>query len=440
MSESIKEKLQKCLFSKGEFYSNNTYPNIELICEFFEKGLIKVNDLKENGFDEIIYILDEIRFDLNGDIKKKKLEEFLNNNKEIVIKRLGLIKIIFSDYNPEEVYNEQKKRIKEINKNIDELTEIKNSISIYHKDVYLREIKLITDFIQDLNEISWNSFEKKRKRIDLLKQKLRHICDTIDSVKDFIIFKVIYDDSLGINQSERFDKAMSKLNDIKQDLACKNPNLDKIYQKYQKIFDKVKDILKDNEQKANQFIHQFLDYFNIKGNYELVSDLTLLFKSKKYEIDLKSINFFFESFNPDDLYWNKIFPKEYETLSKMSLTDMKKILTQLKQNNLYDYEDKQESLRFFRCLYDKREAIDFLKSKIGKDISYLYERIDPNDRTKTLEKLKNVEDCLNIVSTLRRFQGNTEIFNFIKMLRFNDIEKFEHFSQNYSSIIDLDKN
>ena len=54
------------------------------------------------------------------------------------------------------------------------------------------------------------------------------------------------------------------------------------------------------------------DSFQIQAKTELIKDLTIILKSKKYEIDLNSIIYFFENFNSKDNNWNKNFPKGFE--------------------------------------------------------------------------------------------------------------------------------
>ena len=45
-------------------------------------------------------------------------------------------------------------------------------------------------------------------------------------------------------------------------------------------------------------MQQMIKYFNIdeKNKFQLIDDLNIIFKSKKYEMDVKSIIFFFEQF------------------------------------------------------------------------------------------------------------------------------------------------
>ena len=84
----------------------------------------------------------------------------------------------------------------------------------------------------------------------------------------------------------------------------------------------------------------------------------------------------------------------------MNIKEIKNILLQLKKNNIYDYECKCDYYKLFSAFYEKKEAIDFLKSKIDKDITYLYQRIDPIDRTMTIKKIQDFEECINIFTII----------------------------------------
>ena len=92
---------------------------------------------------------------------------------------------------------------------------------------------------------------------------------------------------------------------------------------------------------------------------KMIDDLTLLFNSKKYEMDLKSIIFFFKSFRKDD-EWNKKLSNKYEKLSELNLEELIKNLNELKESGIYDYQTKSNYSKLFTSLYDKKEAIDFL--------------------------------------------------------------------------------
>ena len=97
----------------------------------------------------------------------------------------------------------------------------------------------------------------------------------------------------------------------------------------------------------------------------------------------------------------------------MNLEDFKKNLTELKESGIYDYQTKSYYSKLFTSLYD-RKAIDFLRSKINKDISELYDRIEPNNRTITKEKIEHFEKCVNI---FKKFDTKTMMMNYLNILK-----------------------
>ena len=119
---------------------------------------------------------------------------------------------------------------------------------------------------------------------------LENRAEQINSVREFLLFQVIYDNIKGNNPEIRFGNANVKLDAIKE-LFAKKEGVNEIYKKI------IKEKILNNDKKAEQFFKSFKKNFNIgEENKELINDLTLLFNSKKYEMDLKSIIFFFQMF------------------------------------------------------------------------------------------------------------------------------------------------
>ena len=71
------------------------------------------------------------------------------------------------------------------------------------------------------------------------------------------------------------------------------------------------------------------DYFGIR-NKEIRNDLSIIIKSKKYELVVKSIKFFFDNFSNKKL----TLPKNIE-LSEINLKELKLTLKKLKDDNIY---------------------------------------------------------------------------------------------------------
>ena len=66
-------------------------------------------------------------------------------------------------------------------------------------------------------------------------------------------------------------------------------------------------------------------------------------------------------------------------------------------------------MKFFTSLYEKKEAIDFLLSKTNLDISALYWRIDPANKTKTIKNIGYIEECIRIFNKFKALNDNFEI-------------------------------
>ena len=143
---------------------------------------------------------------------------------------------------------------------------------------------------------------------------MENTAEQINSVREFLLFQVIYDNTKGNNQEIRFGNANVK-SDVIKELSAKKEGVNEIYKKI------IKEKILNNDKKAKQFFKSFKKNFNIgEENKELINDLTLLFNSKKYEMDLKSIIFFFKCFRKDDERNKKLLNK-YKKLSEMNLED-----------------------------------------------------------------------------------------------------------------------
>jgi hypothetical protein len=109
INEFLEILIEKNLFTKDDFFSGKKDYRIILLYELYEKGKIKKS--QEEYYDKIINLFDSIKKEIEGDIEKSKLEEFLKMDKSLVIQRLKLVKLVLGGFNPEEKYEELKKRI-----------------------------------------------------------------------------------------------------------------------------------------------------------------------------------------------------------------------------------------------------------------------------------------------------------------------------------------
>ena len=84
----------------------------------------------------------------------------------------------------------------------------------------------------------------------------------------------------GKNENKNFENAYETLEKIEIYLKDRT-NIIELNNNYKDIFKKIKEKLSNNEDEANDFIKKFEMYFNIY-NTNLIDELTILFKSKKY--------------------------------------------------------------------------------------------------------------------------------------------------------------
>ena len=468
----ISEKiLKKCEFTKEEFYS---YPNnfkIKFLCELNKEleeeskkeKFIDLCKLSEEGNESainIMNILDEIRNDLDGGkIYKKDLEKFLKlkgiksnqinqmdkfdkSNEEEVKEKLSVISLVLYNYNPDIKYEEYKKNIIDMNHIIQKLIYIKDSLMIFHRNIFMEDIRKIVMIIEEIEngQIIKIRNEAIMKKVNQIIEKHNYLCETINKVKDFLLFKKIFENSRGEDRFRRFEDAIQKLQLLKEIINKNQSNIEIIFDdnNFEFIFRNIKEELyRKNEYISDLFIEQMKDYFNIKDT-SIINDLKILIKSKRYENNIKSIKYFFE------ICLNKKLqlPRDIN-LSQLKLENLKNILKELKINNIYDYESSDSYYKVFTAFYEKKEAIDFLLKYINTDINILRNQLknkmNPINRTISI---KDIEDTIKCLTHLQKFinKNVSEILDYIKLLSEEDISKFVNYSKKYSFIIELDNN
>ena len=459
--EKFIEKIMKvCEFDKNEFYANNENDKIKLLCKLneLEKPIITEN----NCSIQIQIILDNIIIDLEKNlITKKQLEEFLNpknqnsknvdnkiekikeDYKNIVIQKLSLIKIVIPQFDVIDKYTYFKRILTDINYNLNELNYIKNSLIIFHKNIFRNQIRSLTNIINDLETKKIKEFYTDTIQQDIQElTRLKPLCDEINKVKDFLFFKRIFEKARGKDEKERFLDALNNLNSIKRLFEVQKYDIEIIFKfqeneetkKFKKIFENIKDeISKKDELYSDKFIEQMIEYLNIKDENNQ-KDFIIIIKSKKYESIVKSIKFFIE-----DCLNKKLttLPKDIE-LSKMNLTNLKSTLKDLKDQNIFDYDFNSPSYKIFTSFFDKRESIDFLLSQKRTNFNDLKNKLSPINRSISIKDIDDATICLNELKKLKS-QNSSEIIEHIKNLDEGTISKIVSYSKSCSSIIELDR-
>ena len=196
INEFLTKLMDNNLFNKDDFFSGKQDSRIILLCELYEKGKIKKS--QEEYYYKITKLLDSIKKDIEGEIKKSKLEEFLKIEKSLVIQRLKLVKLVLGGFNPEEKYEELEKKNNEINGEIEKLKNIKENIIIYHKEFYQDTIKRLIDIIKnnqnkklsDYRAGSIRELIQETEKGDDDKGNLKDLAEKVNKVKNFLLFNI----------------------------------------------------------------------------------------------------------------------------------------------------------------------------------------------------------------------------------------------------------
>ena len=245
---------------------------------------------------------------------------------------------------------------------------------------------------------------------------LREEAQQIEKVKNLNLFGILYRYTSGSNQKEHFENTLNNLHHIDEILKSTD-------KKYKGIIEEVK----NNSSVINEEIKKF----------KQSEELSLLVNFDSYETDIKAIFYLFDNLR-DDENWNKILCPKYKDISKENI---EQYLKELKEKNIYDYQSEAKSqksgyIKFFNYLYQKQQAIDFLKQP-HENLNLLYEKLDPSVGTLSAKDIDDTIICVGFFNELKNFESNEDAFNYIKNKFKNDeklIESFKNFSEVFPSI------
>ena len=201
------------------------------------------------------------------------------------------------------------------------------------------------------------------------------------------------------------------------------------YQEYKNIFNVIINKINNNEYKIDQVMKNIINYFDIKNNDSLIFDLNIIFKSKIYEKDLKSIIYFFDILKTDNNRLIKILPNNYEKLSEKNIEELKIDLNNLKNKKIYDFENTNYYLKLFDSFYGKKYKLEFLLSKLNNE-----EKTQAlNDKLSKVD-IQNIDICMKNLKKLINSGDSLEIYNNIKKLPEKQIDEFIRYSKIFNLI------
>ena len=446
-NQEFQEQLQQ-----GNIYVENLVNLLDNIRDDLEKGRIIKKDLE---------IFLNIKSKTNEENTAEKIQNKKDKNKDknmskqisdeidpYVMDKFELITLTTENYDPIARYAEYKRNIDNINKNVKELEFIKDSLMIFHRNLYFGKINEITNTLNEIENYPIQKFKFDVTK-NCIKNLLTHktLCLEVRKVKDLLLFQKIFENAQGNDQAERFDNANTKLKELKS-LFAENPiNIEKIlnHENYKDIFNQIKNELGNKpEIQSKKFMDQMIGYFEIKDK-KVIKELKIIINSKKYENIVKSIKYFFDNFS-----YKKITLLENMNLNLSeinSLSNLQKILNQLKRDEIFDYELNSQSYSIFTAFYEKKEAIDFLLNKLNtyksnKDFkefeNKLQNNLDVTTRSLSTEDIKDTIGCLEKFKYILEYDIK-DIKKYVLNLPIEITKKFESFSKKYGSLIELDR-
>ena len=474
MDEFLEELLEKNSFAKREFFSRNKNIKISLFIKLYEKRKIQKNNIKH--FKNTLKLLKNIEKDIKRNITKKTLDEFMLNDESIIKGRFGLIKMINEEFNPSSEFELLKQKNIEINNGIKKLKYIRDNIIIYHKFTYRDIIKKIENIFKTYSKLNIDEYIKGINGLMKECEKLKFLADKINKVKNFSLFNAIFENKSEKDEIAKFNLIYDKFEEIRIQLKEKN-DINKLYESNKEIFNKIMEIVNYKEEKIKIFINDMIEYYNISDK-NIIDSLNLLFKNKINEYYINNINSFLDFLgNGGDSYDNilkytnlpsflvglvglniglglglgilSIYGIRYlinnyllnsekekkKNSDKSEFDEMESAKS--KNNEINNYQEILNLKRLFFCLYNKKEAIDFL---LTKDFDELKGKPLPTDRTINFQDLIDGEECKKEVIRMKEIQNKIELLSYIQNLDEETINKFEKYSKIYKLIMEFDRN
>ena len=418
----IMEKIGKnYIINESDYFSTENIIKIKLLFCLKDNGLLK-EEKENNYFLGSKQRLEKIYNDIEGNkLNIKQLNLIAEEKEEDILKRLELLNLTNKVIKPKNIYNNLIKQQKEISENILILENILNSLVKFHSTKNKNEIDDIREILEKVPLGTVEDYHKKKMKIEKLKA-FKSKADKINEVINDDYFKNV---------------CYKSVNEADEDV-----HFDNAFEIYNKMVMKSNDgeiqnlMVADGEKTQINFQSSLIK----KGNTRCSNPVNI----KKYEKDINSLFYFFDNF-PDKTNdkWKEFLSEDYKNLSQKEITKIDKYLKELLDKGIYDANKKENYMEFFTSFTSynyKKEIYNFLMSSTTKNIKYLYEKIEPNNKRVTIKDIHDTYDCVGTFEEIKKLQDNFQIFDYIKKLDDETINKFKSFSRVYPAINELNQN
>jgi len=415
------------IISYENFFTEKENMNLNLLQEL--KKEIKL--IENTGYyGKTLDILKNIYSKINKDLEITYLISFLKFPEENAVKRLELLNILPNvRINPKEKYDQLKNDYEKAQKEIGELKGVCQALKVFHREFHKEEINDIEEIIKKFNNGKISEFYNIDLKITELGDEIKKKVEKINKIKDSSIFKKILQKAQGSNEELRWETALKKL----------EPEFMAMRRQIQTVDDKSK--------KEFQII---IDFLGLKDDEQTKKDLKYIEDSSGAEGDITSMIFFCDNFklNDNDRNKNEIKNKpDLEDLLREVYTNIKsnnskkENLNKLKNENIYNCEKKGIDIEFFNLFNNQKEAIDFLLTKTHENLEIIKDKIISIDNAVKASDIVEVDDCIDFFNNiLRNCKDNYELFEKIKKIEKNLLDKFKNFIRIFPSLVELDNN
>ncbi len=178
---------------------------------------------------------------------------------------------------------------------------------------------------------------------------------------------------------------------------------------------------------------------------EIVKNILILTKKDIYYSDIKSLLSFLQLFNAEQTELSKQLKEiklEFENIGYFNFDKLTKISNYLEKMNIYinNGNDDSAMIQFIRLLYNKKNEINYLKSKETDITAALLYRLEPTIYSLKFNDILEYMNCINFIEEFykeKSTDNNLLIKLKIKLAKHDINQVLSSFNSFFSNLINL---
>ena len=440
--------LKERIITYDEFLKKEESDNLKLLAQLMKNNLIPESIYLDKNKDILNTIYDKLStYDEKKSIYLNTILNEKEETKKIYENRFELIKLAKEDkFIPKielKKIIDKYKRVKDL---IEKAYNISYQLSFYYKEKLKNDIDKINSIYKDyLNkDIILNKWISKEKDIFEFIKKFEKKADLIKSLKEIILFRIIYEEFSEGDEIVKFDNSKKSFDECKIIFTDINKGNHNILNKWQNYFKKEKGI--------NDELKKLKEYYKINDteNTDKIAKNIMIFTKKNiYYEDIKYLLNFLKLFEVEATELSNILNEkklEFEGNDHIiDFTKLEKINEYLECKEIYinDGKDDSDLIKLVRLLNDKQNQINFIKSKDVDSAAALIYRLNPTADSLRFEDILQYQNCVSFINNIGTKIKDYELLTKIKeKLKKDKVDvilfSFQSYFINYESIKALD--